>query len=102
MRPDTTHYRDLACENEWLRSNLFDCSGNYLYSQSCIHSCFGVSGDRLAQKRNIKRQCLQHPIVDMTKADVIEKYVSDYVIMPDIVTTSFSKWWMSLDPETVV
>ena len=51
---------------------------------------------------NIKRQCLQHPIVDMTKADVIDKRASDYVIMADAVQTSFSKWWMSVEPETVI
>ena len=37
----------------------------------------------------------------MTKADVIEKRVSDYISMLDAVTTSFSKWWMSMDLETV-
>ena len=89
-------------QNEWLRSNLFDGAGNYLYCQSCIRACFSISGDRLARQRNIKRQYLQHPVIDMSKADVIEKRVSEYVIMPNTVTTSFSKWWMSLDPETVV
>lgn len=100
--PDKTHYRDLVRQNEWLRSNLFDCAGNYLYCQSCVRSCFGVSADRLARQRHIKRQCLQHPIVDMSKADVIEKRVSEYVIMPDTVTTSFSKWWTPMAPETVL
>ena len=38
----------------------------------------------------------------MWKADVIEKHVSEYVIIPNTVTTSFSKWWTSVDPETVV
>lgn len=37
----------------------------------------------------------------MTKADVIEKRVSDYISMLDAVTTSFSKWWTSMDLETV-
>ena len=38
----------------------------------------------------------------MSKADVIDKHVSEYVIMPDSITTSFSKWWSSLPPEHVV
>ena len=38
----------------------------------------------------------------MSKADIIEKHVSEYVILPNTVTTSFSKWWTSVDPETVV
>lgn len=38
----------------------------------------------------------------MSKADVIDKRVSEYVIMPDSITTSFSKWWSSLLPEQVV
>ena len=73
-----------------------------MYCLSCIHSCFGISADRLALQHKIKCESLLHPIVDMTKADVMEKRVSEYVIMPDAVTTSFSKWWTSLASETVL
>ena len=101
-KPDKTHYRDLVSQNEWLRQILFDGVGNYLYCQQCILSSFGISGDRLARQRAIVRRCLSNPIVHMTKTEIIEKRVSNYVVMPDTVSTSFSKWWVSLDPATVL
>ena len=38
----------------------------------------------------------------MIKTKVIERRVSAYVIKPDTILTSFSKWWLSLDPTTAV
>jgi len=72
--------------NGLLRSKLFDCAGNFctgnlLYCYSCIRFCFGISGDWLAWQCNIKCQCLQDPIMDMTKADVIEEHVSNYLCL---------------------
>ena len=42
-RRDFTHYRDVVRQNEWLRSNVFDSLGNYLYCIACIRASFGVS-----------------------------------------------------------
>ena len=33
---DLTHYRDITSQNEWIRANLFDSIGNYLYCYNCI------------------------------------------------------------------
>ena len=38
----------------------------------------------------------------MIKTEVIEKRVSGYVVMPDTACMSFSKWWLSVDPATVL
>ena len=39
-KSDVTHYRDLVRQNEWLRQNMFDSLGNYLYCCACIRAAF--------------------------------------------------------------
>ena len=34
--PERTHYRNIIAQNEWLRANVFDSMGNYLFCQECI------------------------------------------------------------------
>ena len=50
-----TPYRDLKRQNEWIQCNVFDTMGNYLYCH-CICAALGISAQRLARQRNIKRQ----------------------------------------------
>ncbi len=38
----------------------------------------------------------------MTKTEVEEKLVSAFVVMSDTVSTSFSKWWVTVDLTTVL
>ena len=33
---DRQHYRDINAQNEWLRGNVFDSMGNYMFCHSCI------------------------------------------------------------------
>ena len=61
-KADTIHYRDLVKQNDWLRSNVFDSLGNYLYCAACVRSALGVSKDRLARQCNIKRRQSQQPL----------------------------------------
>jgi len=96
-KSDAIPYRDIVRQNEWIRQNCFDSLGNYLYCAGCIRSALGISSDRLAKQRNIKRQQSQTPVVDMTKNEVEQKRLSDYVIMPGAVETAFSKWWRNLE-----
>lgn len=42
-KPDKQHYRDVKKQNEWLRENMFDALGNYLYCSPCICNAFGIS-----------------------------------------------------------
>ena len=98
---DTTHYKDLVKQNEWLRHNVFDSLGNYVYCSACIRLALHVSKDRLARQR-IKRRQSQLPLVEMTKSAVEEKRLGDYVLMPASLETSFKTWWKSLVPSTIV
>ena len=94
---DLTHYRDITGQNEWIRANMFDSLGNYLYCYNCIISSLGISKDRLTHQRKIKREESQHPIVQMSKSDVEEQCLGNYVIMPAEIEFSFKTWWRSLD-----
>lgn len=95
-RPDTVHYRDIKRQNDWMRQNLFDPMGNYLYCSSCICISLKVSKQRLARQRAVKRKQSQEPLRSMTKAEVEEDDVSDYVVMPANLDIAFKEWWMSL------
>ena len=101
-RPDTTHYRNLNRQNDWIRENLFDPMGNYLYCCPCIRASLRVSRQRLARQRGIKRRQFQEPLRDMTKAEVEEESVSEYVVMPASLEIAFKEWWVSLEPSHTV
>ena len=101
-RPDTTHYRDLNRQNDWIRENLIDPMGNYLYCCPCIRASLGVSRQRLARQRGIKRRQFQEPLRDMTKVEVEKEKVSEYVVMPASLEIAFKEWWVSLQPSHTV
>ena len=54
--PEHELYRDLVKQNDWLRANVFDGLGNYLFCSKCIHVALGVSYKRLARQRRVKRK----------------------------------------------
>ena len=43
-----------VAQNQWIRENLFDAHGNYLYCVTCIVDNLGVYTERLARHRQIK------------------------------------------------
>lgn len=100
--PERAHYRDLVGQNDWLREDLFDGLGNYLFCVRCICSTFKISRQRLSRQRNVKRQQLQHPVVKMRKSEVEEQRLSEFILMPEEVDVSFLKWWRSISPSTLV
>ena len=107
QNPNSKHsdrpvYRDLKRQNEWLRGNIFDSMGNYLYCCNCISIALGISKQRLANQRRIKREQSHEPIVEMTKAEVEEKRLGDYVIMPEGIETAFHAWWRYVPVDTGV
>lgn len=53
--PEREHYRDISAQNEWLRGNVFDAMGNYLFCHNCIKKALKVSSQRLTRQRNVKR-----------------------------------------------
>lgn len=95
-RANSTPYRDLKRQNEWLRENMFDPMGNYLYCSSCIRASFGVSKQRIANQRKIKRQQFHMPLKQMTKLEVEEQRLGDFVVMPAGIEMCFTLWWRSL------
>lgn len=101
-RPDTEQYRDLVKQNEWLRHNIFDAMGNYLFCCACVHHGLRVSYRRLARQRNVKRKEHTEPIRSMTKAEVEEERLSEYVVMPHDCDLSFLRWWKTLTSADVV
>ena len=101
-KSDMTHYRDLVNQNEWLRQNMFDSLGNYLYCCECIRLAFGISKDRISRQRNIKRLQSQQPIVEMAKSDIEKQGLGAFILMPPHLDISFNKWWRSEDPSTMI
>ena len=90
-RPDTIHYRDLVSQNEWLRQNMFDSLGNYLYCSECIRLALEISKSRLSRQRNIKRLQSHAPIVEMPKSEIEKKGLGAFVLMPPHLDESFNK-----------
>lgn len=101
-KSNTTHYRDLVSQNEWLRQNMFDSLGNYLYCCECIRSALGISKTRLSRQRNIKRLQSKLPIIEMKKSEVERQNLGVFVLMPQHLDMSFNKWWRSEDASTMV
>ena len=101
-RADAIPYRDLVSQNEWLRQNMFDSLGNYLYCCACIRSALGVSKDRLTRQRNIKRCQSQVPIVEMAKSEIEQQRLGAFVLMPQHLDISFNMWWRSQSPATKI
>ena len=90
-RADFDHYHDLRKQNEWLTNNAFDTLGNYLFCSKCIHNALGVSYQRLACQRKVKRAQFNEPIRRMTKQEVAEKNLSQYIVMPEGSDLSFMR-----------
>ena len=95
--PNLEYYRNVKVQNEWLRENLFDPMGNYLFCAKCICASLQISARRLTRQRLVKRQQSQHPLVTMKKSEVTDKRLGQYVVMPASVDQSFLVWWRSLD-----
>lgn len=94
--PNREHYRNVSLQNEWMRGNLFDAMGNYLFCHACITKALHVSTQRLSRQRKVKRNQFQRPIVRMTKEDVDKEKVNAFVLMPEAVEMSLSVWWATL------
>ena len=101
-QPAREQYRDLVKQNEWLRNNVYDSLGNYLFCSRCVHHALGVSYQRLSRQRSNKRCENSEPIRSMTKAEVEEERLGKYVIMPQGCELSFMAWWKQLASTAIV
>ena len=81
---------------------MFDSLGNYLYCSTCIRVAFEISKDRLTRRRNIKRLQSQVPISEMTKSEIEQQCLSDFVIMPQHLDIIFNKWWRSVPSSSII
>ena len=100
--PERDHYRDINAQNEWLRGNVFDAMGNYMFCHECIKKALKVSSQRLTRQRNVKRKVFQQPVSQMKKNEVDEQKLTSFVLMPDGIDTAFTKWWSSLPDDHTV
>ena len=101
-KPETQQYRDLVRQNEWLRCNVFDAVGNYLFCCKCVHHALGVSYQRLSRQRSVKRKQCAEPLRSMTKSEVEDEDLSQYVVMPQGCELSFMAWWKLLEHSSTV
>ena len=62
---------------------MLDALGNYLHCSPCICNAFGISSQRLARQRNVKRRIASQPVIEMKKSDVEEQLLGECVVMPD-------------------
>ena len=87
-----------SAQNQWLRENVFDAYGNYLYCSSCIGTILHVSKDRLARLREIKVRQYQEPLRVMTKAQVVGQKLEEFVLHPGLETTQeeVASWWKTM------
>ena len=96
------HYRDVKRQNDWLRENMFDAMGNYLFCCACVRIAFGISKQRITRQRAIKRKQFKEPLQSMSKAEVEKERLGEYVVMPKDLDVSFKNWWRFLDPLATV
>ena len=97
-RTGAVQYRDISRQNNWLKANMFDSMGNYLYCSACIRIAFGLSTRRLTRLQLVKRRECSEPIATMTKLEVEEHCLGQYVVMQSTLDCSFKSWWRSVDP----
>ena len=81
-----------------MRENLFDAYGNYLFCSPCISYILGVSSKRLARLRQIKVLQCPEPIRVMTKKEVVDNQLEEFVLHPwkDDASDAITTWWKAL------
>ena len=72
--------------------------GNYLFCSKCVHHALGIS----YRQRTIKQSDHNEPIRNMSKSEVEENRLSEYVLMPTECDLSFMEWWKTKIPDDEV
>ena len=90
------HYWNTAAENEWIRLNILDTMGNYLFCQECVVKALKISKQKLSRQWKVKQRLFQHPIEMMTKSEVNDENLNFFVVMPEGLTCTFKSWWETL------
>ncbi len=92
----------MNAQNEWICQNAFDAMGNYRFCANCVCAALKVSPQRLARLRGVKRAQSQTPTVEVTKQQVQQDRLGEYVVMPLGSVVSFKDWWRTLDEAATV
>ena len=71
-----------VAQNQWLRDNVLDHFGNYMYCVRCLTAYLGIGEHRLHRQRVIKQQLMTEPVIQMTKRDVVCQRLEQYVLPP--------------------
>lgn len=100
--PDRPYYRNLVLQNEWLRANIFDCLGNYLFCQECVKKALKISAQRLARQRSIKRSANTTPIVQMKKSEIEAENLKAFAVVPEALDATLKTWWETIPPDHLV
>ena len=69
-------------QNQWLRENVLDHFGNYIYCVDCLIAYLRIGPHRLHRQRVIKQQQMTEPVVQMSKRDVVCQRLEQYVLPP--------------------
>ena len=103
-RINTQPYRDMNAQNQnaWLRANIFDAVGNYLFCCKCVCAALHVSPQRLSRQRGVKRVQFQTPTEQMLKSEVEQQQLGSCVVMPADCECSLLEWWQSIPSTTEV
>ena len=75
-----SHYRDLTKQNEWLRSNIFDAMGNYLFCCKCVNAAMGISYKHSAPQCSVQRAQFKEPTRILTKQEVVVKRLTELLL----------------------
>ena len=98
----THSHTHTKAQNQWLRENVIDAHGNLLFCRECLVSCLGIHTTRITRQRVIKQKQKDQPIVELTKKEVAEKHLEDYVLHNDDDMLTFGAWWKLVDDDEVV
>ncbi len=89
-------------QNKWVRDNLFDAQGNYVYCHSCILEHINIHSERLVHQRKIKCSLSKFPIVSMTKKVVVKQRLEKWVLASEGIDCSFKQYWKLLNDDSEV
>ena len=97
--PDRPHYRNLILQNEWLRANVFDSVGNYLFCQECVKKALKISSQRLARQRSVKRSANTTPLFKMKKSEIEAEKLTAFAVVPAMLDVTSKTWWKIIPSE---
>lgn len=82
---------------------MVDAHGNLLFCRDCLVTCLDIHTTRIHKQRLIKQRQKEQPILEMTKKEVIEQKLEDYVLHDDDdEVQTFGAWWKTVDSDEVV